>query len=186
MAADNTSESGLAGRYAAALLDLAEEKKALDAVAEDLRGLKVLLDSSDDLLRLTRSPLYGREEKAAAMAAILDKAKAQEITKNFVQVVARNRRLFALREMIDAYLAELARRRGEVTAKVTSAQALSDTQKDKLVQSLKDAIGGKVQVDVTVDPTLLGGLVVKVGSRMIDGSLKTKLQKLKVAMKGVG
>lgn len=186
MAADNTSESGLAGRYAAALLDLAEEQKALDAVADDLRALRELLEKSEDLVRLIRSPLYGRDQQAKAIAAVLDKAGAHDITKRFVQVVARNRRLFALRNMIEAYLGELARRRGEVTAKVTSAQELSKAQLDQLTKNLKDSLGGKVQVDASVDPSLLGGLVVKVGSRMIDGSLKTKLQKLKVAMKGVG
>ena len=186
MAADSTSESGLAGRYASALLELAEEKKALDAVAEDFRSLQGLLDESEDLQRLIHSPIYGSEEQTKAMLAVLDKAGADDLTKRFIWVVAENRRLFALSDMISAYLSELARRRGEITAEVTAARELSDAQKDKLVESLKKAAGAKVQVDVKVDPSLLGGLIVKVGSRMIDGSLKTKLSKLQVVMKGVG
>ena len=186
MAADSTSESGLAGRYALALMELAEEKRSVDAVAEDFRGLKGLLDESEDLQRLIHSPLYDRDDQMKAMEAVLDKAGATDLTKRFVQVVAGNRRLFALSDMISAYLGELARRRGEVTAEVVAARELSDAQKDKLVESLKKAAGSKVQVDVKVDPSLLGGLIVKVGSRMVDGSLKTKLAKLQVAMKGVG
>jgi F-type H+-transporting ATPase subunit delta len=186
LAADSTSESGLAGRYALALLELAEEKKALDAVADDFRALKGVLADSEDLQRLIHSPLFGREQQTKAMVAILEKAGANDLTKRFVQGVGQNRRLFALSDMITAYLNELARRRGEITAEVTAARELTDAQKDKLVETLKKAAGAKVQVDVKVDPSLLGGLIVKVGSRMIDGSLKTKLAKLQVAMKGVG
>ncbi len=180
------SESGLAGRYALALLELAEEKKSLDAVADDLRGIKGLLDESEDLQRLIHSPRFGSDDQTKAMDAILDKAGVDDLTKRFVKVVVANRRLFALSDIISAYLSELARRRGEITAEVTAARELTDAQKDKLVESLKKAAGAKVQVDVKVDPALLGGLIVKVGSRMIDGSLKTKLAKLQVAMKGVG
>jgi len=180
------SESGLAGRYALALLELAEEKKSLDAVAEDLRGLKGLLAESEDLQRLIHSPRFGRDDQAKAMQAVLDKAGAGDLTKRFVSVVIANRRLFALSDIATAYLNELARRRGEITAEVTAARALTDAQKDKLVESLKKAVGAKVQVDVKVDASLLGGLIVKVGSRMVDGSIKTKLAKLQVAMKGVG
>ncbi|MEJ1995544.1 MAG: F0F1 ATP synthase subunit delta [Limibacillus sp.] len=186
MAADSMIESGLAGRYALALLELAEEKKSLDAVAEDLRGLKGLLEESEDLQRLIRSPRFGRDDQAKAMQAVLDKAGANELTKRFVSVVTANRRLFALSDIISAYLNELARRRGEITAEVIAARELTDAQKDKLVESLKKAVGAKVQVDVKIDASLLGGLIVKVGSRMIDGSIKTKLAKLQVAMKGVG
>jgi F-type H+-transporting ATPase subunit delta len=120
------------------------------------------------------------------MQAVLDKAGANELTKRFVSVVTANRRLFALSDIISAYLNELARRRGEITAEVIAARELTDAQKDKLVESLKKAVGAKVQVDVKIDASLLGGLIVKVGSRMIDGSIKTKLAKLQVAMKGVG
>ncbi len=178
------SVSGVAGRYALALLELAEEKGALDQVAEDLRGLKSIITESDDLRRLLRSPVFGRAQQESAMGAILEKAGAAELTRKFVLVVAGNRRLFALVGMIDAYLTELARRRGEVTAKVTSALPLTDGQSKALTEALRRAVGSKVTVETAVDADLLGGLVVRVGSRMVDASLKTKLMKLQQAMKG--
>ena len=186
MAGADTSLSGLAGRYALALLDLADEDKTLDAVADDLRALRRMVEQSEDLRRLLRSPLISREEQAKALAAILEKAGSGETTRRFAQVLARNRRLFVLPQIIDAYLAELARRRGEVTAQVTSAVELSEGQRQALIDRLKATVGGKVQVDVTVDKGLIGGLIVKVGSRMIDNSLRSKLQRLQLAMKGVG
>lgn len=178
--------SGLAGRYAHALLELAESKKKLDQVAEDFRGLREVIDDSPDLRRLLRNPLFGREKQAKAMTAILDKAGVDAITKNFCLVVARNNRLFALPEMIDGYLQELARKRGEVTAQVTAAHELSDEQKQSLTDALKKSVGGKVNIETRVDPALIGGLVVRVGSRMIDNSLRSKLNRLQHAMKGAG
>jgi F-type H+-transporting ATPase subunit delta len=186
LAGDDTSLSGIAGRYAQALLDLADEKRQLDDVAGDLRAVKALLAESDNLREVARSPLYTRAQQTKAFQAILERMGVGELTRRFIFVVAENRRLFALSSMIDAYLAELARRRGEVRAKVTTARKLTDQQHDSLVEALRGAVGGKVQVDVAVDPSLIGGLVVKVGSRMIDNSLKTKLQRLQLAMKGVG
>lgn len=186
MAAEDTGLSGLAGRYALALLELADEQKALDPVAEDLRGLKAVIAESEDLRRLIRSPLFTRAQQSAAMTAILDKAGVGELTRRFVLLVARNRRLFALDRMIGAYLAELARRRGEVTAQVASATALDDAQQRALVETLRKEVGAKVQVEMTVDPSLIGGLIVRVGSRMIDNSLRSKLQRLQLAMKGAG
>lgn len=186
LAAEDTSLSGLAGRYAVALLDLADEKNELDRVAEDLRGLKAIIADSEDLRRLIRSPLYGREDQAKAMTAILNKAGVSDLTHRFVLVVARNRRLFVLDQMITVYLAELARRRGEIAAQVISASALTDQQHSALLDTLKSTVGAKVRVDVKVDESLIGGLIVKVGSRMIDSSLRSKLQRLQLAMKGVG
>ena len=176
----------LAGRYAAALLELADNQKKLDEVAEDMRRLKAMFAESDDLMRLVRSPLYSREQQSTAMESVLKKAEIGDLGRRFVMVVARNRRLFALPQMIDGYLAELARRRGEVTAQVTAAHKLTSAQTKALTEQLKKVVGAKVDVDVTVDPSLIGGLVVKVGSRMIDSSLRTKLEKLQLAMKGVG
>ncbi len=178
--------SGLAGRYALALLELADEQDQLDGVADELIGLKDIIGESEDLRRLIRSPLYGRDQQAKAMAAILDRAGVSELTRRFVLVVAHNRRLFVLTQMIDAYLSELARRRGEVTAQVVVARELSETQTGALIDALKRAIGGKVQLDLEVDQGLIGGLVVKVGSRMVDTSLRSKLQRLELAMKGAG
>ena len=186
MAGEHSTESGLAGRYAAALLELAEDKQQLDGVANDLRGLKQLIDESEDLRRLIRSPVIGRDQQAKAMGAVLDKAGLSDLTRRFVLVVASNHRLFALPQMITAYLNELAHRRGEVTAEVIAAKQLSEAQQGKLMDTLRGAVGSKVQIDLKVDPGLIGGLIVKVGSRMVDSSLRTKLQKLQLAMKGVG
>ncbi len=178
------SVGGVAGRYALALLELAEEQNALDQVAQDLRDLKTMIGESEDLRRLLRSPLFGRSQQEAALGAVLEKAGTGELTRRFAMVVARNRRLFALDDMIDAYLTELARKRGEVTAKVTSARPLNEAQTNALTEALRRAVGSKVTVESAVDADLLGGLVVRVGSRMIDASLKTKLMKLQQAMKG--
>ncbi len=186
MAVEDIGLSGLPGRYALALLDLADERNQLDPVAEDLRGLKAAIDGSDDLRRLIRSPLYTRDQQSRAMTAILDKAGVGDLTRRFVLLVARNRRLFALDRMIAAYLAELARRRGEVTAQVTSATTLNDEQQLTLLETLRREVGSKVQVEVEVDPSLIGGLIVRVGSRMIDNSIRSKLQRLQLVMKGTG
>lgn len=186
MAGEDTGLSGLAGRYALALLELGDEKKELDAVAEDLRALKALIAESEDLRRMIASPLYSRDQQGKAMAAVLEKAGMGDLTRRFVLIVAQNRRLFALPQMIDAYLAELARRRGEITAQVTSARKLSDAQQEALAEALRKAVGGKVQVQLKVDQSLIGGLIVKVGSRMIDSSLRSKLQRLQLTMKGAG
>ncbi len=184
--AGKAAESGLAGRYAAALFELADEGKALDAVAEDLLALQQALDESEDMTRLVRSPVLGRDEQWKAMSALLDKMAADDLTKKFLGVVTANRRLFALSGIIRAYLEVLASRRGEVTADVVSAHPLTDGQVKALEESLKKTLGGKVAIASRVDTSILGGLIVKVGSRMIDSSLRTQLQKLKFAMKGAG
>ena len=186
MAARGTGPGGLAARYAAALFELADEKKQLDDVAADLASLKQAIAGSGDLTRLIRSPVLSRAEQSRALAAVLEKAGSSDLVRRFVGLVAQNRRLFVLPDMIDAYLSQLAERRGEVTAEVVSARPLSDAQRDAVAQALRKAVGGKVAVDSRVDPTLIGGLVVKVGSRLIDSSLRTKLQRLQHAMKGVG
>ncbi len=186
MAAEATGTSGIAQRYATALFELADEAKALDAVADDLTSLRSLIDDSADLRRLVASPAMDRADQGRAMAGVLEKGSANPLTRNFVAVVCANRRLFVLPAMIRAYLAELAARRGELTAEVSSAIALDDAQTAALTDQLRKVMGAKVQVEATVDPALLGGLVVKVGSRMVDASLRTKLNKLQLAMKGVG
>ena len=183
---DERLVGGLAGRYAAALFELADDAKKLDQVAEDLSSLKAMIEQSEDLQHLIRSPLYGRDQLRGAMEGILAKAGVDDLTRRFVLVVTENRRLFAVPQIIDAFLAELARRRGEVTAKVTAARALSDEQQGALADALHKVAGGKVKIDLKVDPDLLGGLVVQLGSRMIDTSLKSKLERLQLAMKGVG
>jgi F-type H+-transporting ATPase subunit delta len=186
LAGDNTSLSDLAGRYAAALLDLADERKALDQVADDLKTLRSLIVESADLRRLLDSPVFTREEQSRAVTAVMEKAGIGELTRRFVLVVANNHRLFALAAMIEGYLSELARRRGEITAEVTAARKLSDGQQAALLEALRKTVGDKVQLDLKTDPALIGGLIVKVGSRMVDSSLRSKLQRLQLAMKGVG
>lgn len=176
--------SAIATSYASALFSLAEDAKTLDVVADDLRGIKAMLAQSSDLGRLVRSPMIARSQQAAAMEAVLAKAGVSELVRRFVAVVARNRRLFALSAMIEAYLAELAARRGEVKAEVTAAAPLDVAQTASLTDQLKKVLGAKVTVDVTVDPSIIGGLVVKVGSRLVDSSLSGKLARLQLAMKG--
>ncbi len=185
VAANASVSAGLAERYASALFELADERRALDTVAKDLQQLRAMLAESGDLVRLVRSPVLSRAQQAAAVEALAEKAGFDDLTRKFLGLLARNRRLFAVGAMTQAFLAELARRRGEVTAHVTSAQPLSDSQLAAVTDALRRAVGSKVSVDPSVDPSLLGGLVVRVGSRMVDSSLRTKLQRLELAMKGV-
>lgn len=182
-----TQTTGLiAERYASALYELADESKALDQVAADLKAIRAMMASSADLMRLIRSPVLGRSEQARAVSALAERAGFNVLTGRFLGTLASNRRLFALSSVIDAFLAELARRRGEATADVTSAIALTPAQTQALEEALKSVVGSKVSVDLKVDKSLIGGLVVRVGSRMIDTSLATKLRRLRLAMKGVG
>ena len=173
----------MAGRYAKALFELALEANALEGVESDLTNLKSMLDSSEDLARLVRSPVFGLEEQSRAMGAVMAKAGVSQLTSNFVGVVAKNRRLFGLSDMISAFSGLLAQHRGEVSAHVTSAQALDAGQVEKLKATLKEAVGRDVKMTTDVDENLIGGLVVKVGSRMIDTSIATKLNNIKIAMK---
>ena len=173
----------MAGRYATALFELAEGANSLDATASDLANVSALINESDDLRRLVLSPVFSADEQGRAIAAVLERAGIKGLVANFIGLVIHNRRLFALPDMIRGFNAMLAVKRGELTADVTSAHALNDAQIQSLKASLKSATGRDVQINATVDASLLGGLVVKVGSRMIDSSLKTKLNSLKLAMK---
>jgi F-type H+-transporting ATPase subunit delta len=186
VAGRDSGSGALAARYAAALFELADEQKKIDAVAADLARLKAMIADSADLLNLLRSPVLTRDVQGRAMASVCERAGLGDLVKRFVALIAANRRLFALPAMIDAFLAELARRRGEVRAQVAAAQPLSDKQQAALTDAIRKVVGGKVAIDVKIDPALIGGLVVRVGSRMIDSSLKSKLQRLQLAMKGVG
>jgi F-type H+-transporting ATPase subunit delta len=184
VASQGTGVSGLADRYATALFDLADERRSLDQVSEDLRLLRAMLNESPELRRLVRSPILSRLEQGRAITAIAERAGLSPLTHSFLGLVAQNRRLFAVPAMIDAFLARLAARRGEITAEVAAAQALTPAQLDAVNEQLRKAMGSKVAVEVRVDPALLGGLVVKVGSRMVDASLRSKLHRLQLAMKG--
>jgi len=184
VAVEDLSVSGLAGRYASALFELADEKQAHDAVAKDLRELRDLVGESEDFGRFIKSPLYSRDEQVAALDAILKQGGTGDLARRFVLTVAKNRRLYALVGMIDAYLAILAKRRGEVTAKVSVARPLAAAEAQRLEETLRSAIGSKVKIETRIDPSLIGGLVVQVGSRLVDASLRTKLNRLQHAMKG--
>jgi len=186
LAEQNSVLTQIARPYAAALFDLARAEGQVDAVETGLGAFQTLADESEDFRRFLRSPVINTETKAATIETILAKADAQPIVANLVKVVARNGRLFALPAIIRAYRALAAAERGEIAADVTSAAPLSTAQRTSLAETLKARIGKTVTLTEHVDPSLIGGLVVKVGSRMIDSSLKTKLQAMKIAMKEVG
>jgi len=176
--------SGMAGRYANALFALALDDNAVDAVKQDLEQFDTLIAGSTDLNRLVRSPVFGADEQLKALSAILAKAGITGLAANFLRVITSNRRLFAVRDMIRAYRVLVARHKGEVSAQITVAEQLSDKNLDALKSALKSVTGGKeIDLDVKVEPAIIGGLIVKVGSRMVDSSLRTKLNAIKFAMK---
>jgi F-type H+-transporting ATPase subunit delta len=177
-------QASLAGRYAIALFELANEQKQLDAVGNSLAALKQALAESDDFRALTTSPLIGRDQAMRAVAASAGAMKLDPITANFLGVLAKNRRLAQLGNVIRAFNLLAARHRGEINAEVTSAHALDEGQVDAIRKNLRTSYGADIAVDLNVDPAILGGLVVKIGSRMIDGSIRTKLNSLALAMKG--
>lgn len=181
----DTIVSGMAGRYATALFELATEAGAIDSVKADLDRLAALIAESADLARLVRSPVFSAEEQLKAVSAILESVGIAGLAGNFVKLVAQNRRLFALPRMISDYAALVAAKRGETTAEVTVAAPLGDEHLATLKATLAEKTGKDVNLDVTVDPSILGGLIVKLGSRMVDASLKTKLNSIRHAMKEV-
>jgi F-type H+-transporting ATPase subunit delta len=186
LAGDTTHVSGIAGRYATALFELARDNDALDTIAEELKGLETLLHGSADLTRLVRSPVFSTQEQSTAIAEIVKQAGMSELTGNFLQLLAKNRRLFALGDIARDFRALLAQHRNEVTADVTSAIALNDAQTEDLKATLKAKTGRNITLNTRVDPSLIGGLIVRIGSRMVDSSIRTKLNNLKFAMKEVG
>jgi F-type H+-transporting ATPase subunit delta len=178
--------SGMAGRYATALFELALEAGAIDAVESDLQRFQALLAESEDLTQLVRSPVFSAHEQLQALTAVLDRDNIGGIAANFLKLVAANRRLFAVREMIGDFAKLAARHRGEVTATLTVAEAVSTEHLDDIRNTLAAVTGKNVKIDVKIDASIIGGLVVKLGSRMIDTSLRTKLNALRQAMKEVG
>jgi F-type H+-transporting ATPase subunit delta len=183
MAGEGGIVSGMAGRYATALFELALEQKSVDQVQADLNAFAELIAANPDLERLVRSPVFAAEEQEKALAAVLDKAGIKGIAGNFLRVVAGNRRLFAVRDMIRGFNKLVAAHKGEVTAQVTVAEKFNDARMNEIRDALKQVTGKDVQIDVTVDPSIIGGLKVKLGSRMVDASLRTKLNSIKLAMK---
>ena len=186
VAAEDPSGSGVSGRYATALFELARDEKSIDAVKADLDAFGVMLAGSDDLKRLVRSPVFTADVQSKALTAVLDKAGISGISANFLKVLTANRRLFAVNEVIRAFNALVAKFKGEATADVTVAEALSDKNLDALKVALTSVTGKDVALNVKVDPSIIGGLVVKLGSRMVDSSLRTKLNSIKHAMKEAG
>lgn len=184
MASEKAQETGLAGRYATAVFELAEDSQAIDAVAADFAALRTAIHASPDLARLVRSPAFSRQDQARALGALLEKMGVSPLTLKFLLLVAAKRRLFALEGIIAAYNRKVARLKGEVEAEVTSARALSGSETEELKRVLKSRLGREPRLQTRVDPALLGGLVVKLGSRMIDSSIRTKLNGIRAAMKG--
>jgi F-type H+-transporting ATPase subunit delta len=186
VASEDPSVSGVSGRYATALFELARDEKAVDAVKADLDKFSAMLVDSPDLMRLVRSPVFSADTQVKALSAVLDKAGIQGITANFLKVLTTNRRLFAVADVMRAYRALVAKFKGEATADVTVAETLNDKNLKALKAALKSVTGKDVTLNINVDPAIIGGLVVKLGSRMVDSSLRTKLNSIKHAMKEAG
>ncbi|WP_441244169.1 F0F1 ATP synthase subunit delta [Tardiphaga sp. 768_D3_N2_1] len=186
MAAEDPSVSGMSGRYATALFELARDAKSVDAVKADLDKFVAMLADSADLARLVRSPVFSAEIQGKALASVLEKAGITGITANFLKVLTANRRLFAVGDVVRGFNALVAKFKGEATADVTVAEPLSDKNLDALKTALKSVTGKDVALNVKVDPSIIGGLVVKLGSRMVDSSLRTKLNSIKHSMKEAG
>jgi F-type H+-transporting ATPase subunit delta len=183
--AASSGSSPIARRYAEALFELADEARALDQTAQDLARLKTMLGESADLRELVSSPVIGRDDQARALVELAKQAGLGEIVQKFVGTLATNRRAFALQAVITAFLTKLADRRGEVAVEVTAAAPLTTQQQDALQATLAKRFGAKVSISPTVDPLLIGGLVVRVGSTLIDGSVRSQLAELERTMKGV-
>lgn len=177
--------AGVAGRYATALFELAQENRVMDPVASDLARFEAMIRESPDLQRLIKSPVFTADEQSKAVGTLLDRAGISGIAGNFIRLVASKRRLFALLDMIRAYRAKVAEAKGIVRAQVTVADAPSPQVLADIEGALREVARAEVDVDVKVDPALIGGLVVKMGSRMVDASLRTKLNSIRLAMKEV-
>ena len=180
-----TSMSGVAGRYGAALFELANESGTADAVSGDLKRFAAFIEESPDLKRLVTSPVFTADQQKAAVGAVLDRAGIGGIVANFIRLVAQKRRLFVLPAMIRAYETLLARKQGIVPAEVTVAEAMPDQLLADLKSALAKTAGSEVSLAVKVNPDIIGGMIVKLGHRMFDASLKTKLNALRVAMREV-
>ena len=177
---------GIAARYAKAVFELAKEDKAVAKVEADLDALEAALADSADFRALISSPVYSRDEQAGAIAALAKKMGLSAIVSNVLALMSNKRRLYILPQMVQALRAAIAEDKGEITAEVTSAKALTKTQADKLAKALASSVGKSVKISATVDEKLIGGLVVKMGSKMIDTSIASKLNSLQNAMKEVG
>jgi F-type H+-transporting ATPase subunit delta len=178
--------SGIAERYATAIFEISKENKSLAKLESNIADLTAALDESADLRTLISSPIVSREDQERAIAAVGKKMALEDVIQNGLSVMAQKRRLFVLPQMIAQLRAMIADDKGEVTADVVSAKPLTQAQSDKLAKTLKANIGKEVNINATVDESLIGGLVVKVGSKMIDTSIRSRLNSLQNAMKEVG
>ncbi|MDB9870227.1 F0F1 ATP synthase subunit delta [Alphaproteobacteria bacterium] len=186
MSSSSGKPSGLTGRYAKALYELANEKKIVAKIVDDFVKIKSLIKSNNELLGLIKSPAISKNDKQSALIAILKKAKANNLTIQFCGTLAGNGRLFYINEIIDVFLLEVSRQNGEVNAEVISAIELDKSQRQEVEKSISEVVGGnKISLSMKVDESLIGGLIVKIGSKMIDSSIKTKLNRLEIAMRGV-
>ncbi|MFZ0610365.1 MAG: F0F1 ATP synthase subunit delta [Xanthobacteraceae bacterium] len=183
MAGEEPIVTGMAGRYATALFELASEANAIDAVKADLERFEALMAESADFRRLVRSPVFSAGEQGQALAVILQRAGIGGLAAKFLKLVTANRRLFAVRDMIKAFRELVAQHKGEATAEVTTAEKLKDEHVEALRAALKAVSGKDIDLDIKIDPAIIGGLVVKLGSRMVDTSLRTKLNAIRHAMK---
>lgn len=181
-----STSSGVAARYATALFDLAKEAKKLASIEKDMDHLSVVLEVSDDFNDLINSPIYSRKDQAAAISAVAKKMKLSLFTSNTLALMAQKRRLFVVPALITSIRGMMAEEKGEVTAEVTSAQVLTQEQSNKLSKALTASIGKDVKINLAVDESLIGGLIVKLGSKMIDSSIRSKLSNLQNIMKEVG
>ena len=185
--AQNGSEgpllAGVAGRYALALYELARDERQVDDFAKNLDAFDALYRESADLRRLVKSPAFSAEEQTAAVGALLDRAGITGLAANFIKLSAANRRLFALPDMIRAYREKVREAKGIVRAEVRVAEKPSDAVIEDIKASLRDVAKSEVEIDLHIDPSLIGGLVVKMGSRMVDASLRTKLNSIRLAMR---
>ena len=187
MAQPDSIVSGMAGRYASALFELAKEQNAVDKVAADLRDFASLVTASADLQRLVKNPVISADDQMKGLSAILAKAGVVGLSANFLKLVASKRRLFAVEKMIKDFNTLVDHHRGVTRAEVTVAETIGDSHRNALLEALQGVSGGKsVEVDVKVDPAIIGGIVVKLGSRMVDSSLKTKLNAIRSRMKEAG
>ncbi len=186
MPATSATATGLAQRYATAVFELARDAQRLDGVGSDLAGLVALMDQSADLKRLVESPVISRADQGKAILAVAERAGVDDLTRRFLGLLAEHRRLFALPGVAKAYAGMLAAHKGEVAAEVVSAAPLGAAELATLEKSIAGFVGQAVTVETRVDPALLGGVVVRVGSRMLDASLRTKLMQLEQTLKGRG
>jgi F-type H+-transporting ATPase subunit delta len=186
LAAEHSISSGFAGRYATALFELAKEAGVVDSVVADLAAFDALVGSHEDMQRFVRSPVFSAEEQVAALKPILEKIGVQGLAQKFLLLVATQRRLFAVRQMVQAFRQLVDKDRGVVRATVTLAETPSSHTLDAIKAALKDVAGAGAAIDLEIDPEIIGGIIVQIGSKMVDSSLRTKLNGIRTAMKEVG